>query len=150
VIKITVQGHPVVQSNQRIWSSLEGHGPAPVVPGFASTGLPVSGTVGMEALVQVLIPGSVLALAPLAMTISIITLSAIAEPAIAGDSTRSMPTNREGGGSRDACQVRRLVHLVPITDRLSCEQGGGLVRASRPQPPASACSGMDVCHGHRR
>ena len=37
--------------------------------------------------------------------------------ALAGDSTRSMPANREGGGSRDACQARRLVHLVPISDR---------------------------------
>ncbi len=53
-----------------------------------------------------------LALAPLA-----ITVPASMEPAIAGDSTRSMPANREGGGSRDACQARRLVHLVPITDR---------------------------------
>jgi len=57
---------------------------------------------------QVLIPGTVLALAPLAIT----------EPAIA-DSTRSMPANREGGGSRDACQARRLVHLVPISDRFA-------------------------------
>lgn len=38
---------------------------------------------------------------------------------IAGDSTRSMPANREGGGSRDACQARRLVHLVPISDRFA-------------------------------
>jgi len=68
---------------------------------------------------QVLIPGTVLVLAPLAMTVSIITLSAITEPAIAGDSTRSMPANREGGGSRDACQARRLVHLVPISDRFA-------------------------------
>jgi hypothetical protein len=45
---------------------------------------------------QVLIPGTVLTLAPLAMTASIISLSAIAEPAIAGDSARSMPANREG------------------------------------------------------
>ena len=37
--------------------------------------------------------------------------------AIAADSTRSMPVNREGGGSRDACQARRLVHLVPIDSR---------------------------------
>ena len=58
---------------------------------------------------QVLIPGTVLALAPLAF----------AEPSIAGDSTRSMPANREGGGSRDACQARRLVHLVPISDRFA-------------------------------
>ena len=58
---------------------------------------------------QGLIPGTVLALAPLAIT----------EPAIAGDSTRSMPANREGGGSRDACQARRLVHLVPISDRFA-------------------------------
>ena len=63
---------------------------------------------------QVLIPGTVLVLAPLA-----ITVSAITEPAIAGDSTRSMPANREGGGSRDACQARRLVHLVPISDRFA-------------------------------
>jgi len=63
---------------------------------------------------QVLIPGTVLALAPLA-----ITVSAITEPAIAADSTRSMPANREGGGSRDACQARRLVHLVPISDRFA-------------------------------
>jgi hypothetical protein len=73
---------------------------------------------------QVLIPGTVLTLAPLtlaplAMTVTIVMLSAIAEPAIAGDSTRSMPANREGGGSSDACQARRLVHLVPITDRFS-------------------------------
>jgi hypothetical protein len=67
----------------------------------------------------VLIPGTVLVLAPLAITVSIITLSAITEPAIAGDSTRSMPANREGGGSRDACQARRLVHLVPISDRFA-------------------------------
>ena len=58
---------------------------------------------------QVLIPGTVLALAPLAIT----------EPAIASDSTRSMPANREGGGSRDACQARRVVHLVPISDRFA-------------------------------
>jgi hypothetical protein len=56
-------------------------------------------------------------MAPLAITVSVVTLSFITEPAIAGDSTRSMPANREGGGSRDACQARRLVHLVPITDR---------------------------------
>ncbi|MEY4808639.1 MAG: hypothetical protein RLZZ206_3028 [Cyanobacteriota bacterium] len=65
---------------------------------------------------QVLIPGTVLALAT---TVSAITVSAITEPAIAGDSTRSMPANREGGGSRDACQARRLVHLVPISDRFA-------------------------------
>jgi hypothetical protein len=64
----------------------------------------------------VLIPGTVLALAT---TVSAITVSAITEPAIAGDSTRSMPANREGGGSRDACQARRLVHLVPISDRFA-------------------------------
>jgi len=58
---------------------------------------------------QFLIPGTVLALAPLAIT----------EPAVAADSTRSMPANREGGGSRDACQARRLVHLVPISDRFA-------------------------------
>jgi len=68
---------------------------------------------------QVLIPGTVQTLAPLAMTVSIMTLSAITEPAIAGDNTRSMPANREGGGSRDACQARRLVHLVPISDRFA-------------------------------
>ena len=79
---------------------------------------------------QVLIQGTVsplaplLALAPLAITISTITISTIAvsaitEPAIAADSTRSMPANREGGGSRDACQARRLVHLVPISDRFA-------------------------------
>ena len=66
---------------------------------------------------QVLLPGTVLTMAPLAMTVSVVTLSFITEPAFAGDSTRSMPANREGGGSRDACQARRLVHLVPITDR---------------------------------
>ena len=74
---------------------------------------------------QVLIPGTflplapLLALAPLAITVSTIALSAITEPAIAADSTRSMPANREGGGSRDACQARRLVHLVPISDRFA-------------------------------
>ena len=78
---------------------------------------------------QGLIPGTVLALAPLAITVSAITVSAITvsaitvsaitEPAIAADSTRSMPANREGGGSRDACQARRLVHLVPISDRFA-------------------------------
>jgi len=57
---------------------------------------------------QVLIPGTVLALAPLA-----VPAAAIA------DSTRRMPVNREGGGSRDACQARRLVHLVPISDRFA-------------------------------
>ena len=30
-----------------------------------------------------------------------------------------MPVNREGGGSRDACQARRLVHLVPFSDRFA-------------------------------
>jgi hypothetical protein len=66
------------------------------------------------------IPGTVLPLAPLlALAPLAITVSAITEPAIAGDSTRSMPANREGGGSRDACQARRLVHLVPISDRFA-------------------------------
>ncbi len=69
---------------------------------------------------QVLIPGTVLPLATLlALAPLAITVSAITEPAIAGDSTRSMPANREGGGSRDACQARRLVHLVPTTDRFA-------------------------------
>ena len=74
---------------------------------------------------QGLNPGTVLplapllALAPLAITVSTIAVSAITEPAIAADSTRSMPANREGGGSRDACQARRLVHLVPISDRFA-------------------------------
>jgi hypothetical protein len=46
---------------------------------------------------QVLIPGTVLPLAPLlALAPLAITVSAITEPAIAGDSTRSMPANREG------------------------------------------------------
>jgi len=58
---------------------------------------------------QVFIPGALLALAPLAVPAA----------AIAGDSTRKMPANREGGGSRDACQARRLVHLVPISDRFA-------------------------------
>lgn len=58
---------------------------------------------------QVLIPFTALALAPFAVPSAV----------IAGDSTRSMPANREGGGSRDACQARRLVHLVPITDRFA-------------------------------
>ena len=58
---------------------------------------------------QVLIPGVVLALAPLALPAS----------GFAADSTRSMPANRAGGGSRDACQARRLVHLVPISDRFA-------------------------------
>ena len=60
-------------------------------------------------------PGTVL---PLATLLALAPL-AITEPAIAGDSTRSMPANREGGGSRDACQARRLVHLVPTTDRFA-------------------------------
>lgn len=69
---------------------------------------------------QVLIPGTVLPLAPLlALAPLAIAVSAITEPAIAADSTRSMPANREGGGSRDACQARRLVHLVPISDRFA-------------------------------
>lgn len=68
---------------------------------------------------EVLIPGTVLAPAPLAITVAAITVVAITEPALAGDSTRSMPTNREGGGSRDACQARRLVHLVPISNRFA-------------------------------
>jgi hypothetical protein len=56
-----------------------------------------------------LIPGAILVLAPLVTAVA----------AIAGDSTRSMPANREGGGSRDACQARRLIHLVPISDRFA-------------------------------
>ena len=85
---------------------------------------------------QVLIPGTVQTLAPLAMTVSIMTLSAITEPAIAGDSTRSMPANREGGGSRDACQARRLVHLVPVTDRFAPGEPRliGVLEGSAPRP----------------
>lgn len=49
-----------------------------------------------------------------------LTLVSLAVPAAAiADSTRKMPINREGGGSRDACQARRLVHLVPFTDRFA-------------------------------
>jgi len=70
--------------------------------------------------------GTVLALAPLAIT----------EPAFAGDSTRSMPANREGGGSRDACQARRLVHLVPISDRFAPGEPRkiGVLEGSAPRP----------------
>jgi hypothetical protein len=88
---------------------------------------------------QVLIPGTVLPLAPLlALAHLAITVFAITEPAIAGDSTRSMPANREGGGSRDACQARRLVHLVPISDRFAPGEPGRIAVlegfAPRPAP----------------
>lgn len=104
VILITLQGHPLVRG---FVLSLEGHGLAPVVPGFTSTGLPVSVTIGMEALVSGFDSGQRFDPGTLAMTVSIISLSAIAEPAIAGDSTRSMPANREGVQPRHPRAARK-------------------------------------------
>lgn len=61
---------------------------------------------------------------------------AVAAPAIAADSTRSMPANREGGGSRDACQARRVVHLVPLSDRFAPDEARRLavLEGSAPRP----------------
>gem|GEM_PF-3498476 len=60
----------------------------------------------------------------------------VAAPAIAADSTRSMPANREGGGSRDACQARRVVHLVPLSDRFAPGEARRLavLEGSAPRP----------------
>jgi len=73
----------------------------------------------------VLIPATVLALAPLT-----VPAAAIA------DSTRQMPVNREGGGSRDACQARRLVHLVPFSDRFAPGESRriAVLEGSAPRP----------------
>jgi hypothetical protein len=68
-----------------------------------------------------------------------LVLVSLAVPAAAiADSTRKMPINREGGGSRDACQARRLVHLVPFSDRFAPGESRRIAvlegSASRPAP----------------
>ncbi len=71
--------------------------------------------------------------APLLCAI-VAALATLLPPAVAADNTSSMPLHREGGASRDGCQARRVVHLVPTDSRFTPAQAGRIAILEGPAP----------------